>query len=34
MNHKEKSPFDPKVFLAKVNGGGGRAISDYSKISL
>ena len=31
MNHKEKGPFDPKVFLAKVNGGGGRAISDYLK---
>src|ERR1700727_3567296 len=31
MNHKEKGLFDPKVFLAKVNGGGGRAISDYLK---
>ena len=30
MKPKEKSPFDPKVFLAKINGGG-RAISDYRK---
>ena len=30
MNHKEKVPFDPKVFLAKVNGGG-RTVSDYRK---
>jgi CRP-like cAMP-binding protein len=27
MNSKQKLPFDPKVFLAKVNGG--RTISDY-----
>jgi CRP/FNR family transcriptional regulator, cyclic AMP receptor protein len=30
MNRKGKPPFDPQVFLAKVNGGG-RAISDYPK---
>jgi hypothetical protein len=30
MNHKGKPPFDPQVFLAKVNGGG-RTISDYRK---
>ena len=30
MNPKGKPPFDPQVFLAKVNGGG-RAISDYRK---
>ena len=30
MNRKGKPPFDPKVFLSKVNGGG-RAISDYRK---
>src|ERR1700733_11937184 len=30
MKPKEKSPFDPKVFLAKINGDG-RAISDYRK---
>ena len=30
MNRKGKPPFDPQVFLAKVNGGG-RAISDYRK---
>src|ERR1700722_17839899 len=30
MNHKEKGPFDPKVFLAKIDGGG-RTISDYRK---
>ena len=29
MNRKAKLPFDPKVFLSKVNGG--RAISDYRK---
>ena len=29
MKRKGKLPFDPKVFLAKVNGG--RAISDYRK---
>jgi CRP/FNR family cyclic AMP-dependent transcriptional regulator len=29
MNREEKLPFDPKVFLSKVNGG--RAISDYRK---
>jgi CRP/FNR family transcriptional regulator, cyclic AMP receptor protein len=29
MKRKEKLPFDPKVFLSKVNGG--RAISDYRK---
>ena len=29
MKRKAKLPFDPKVFLAKVNGG--RAISDYRK---
>jgi CRP-like cAMP-binding protein len=29
MKRKEKLPFDPKVFLAKVNGG--RATSDYRK---
>jgi CRP/FNR family transcriptional regulator, cyclic AMP receptor protein len=27
MKRKAKLPFDPKVFLAKVNGG--RAISEY-----
>ena len=30
MKHKRKVAFDPKVFLAKVNGSG-RAISDYGK---
>src|SRR6476469_7285345 len=30
MNPKEKGPFDPKVFLAKIDGGG-RTISDYRK---
>ena len=29
MERKRKLPFDPKVFLSKVNGG--RAISDYRK---
>jgi CRP/FNR family transcriptional regulator, cyclic AMP receptor protein len=29
MTSKRKPPFDPKVFLSKVNGG--RAISDYRK---
>src|SRR5260370_7681651 len=29
MERKGKLPFDPKVFLSKVNGG--RAISDYQK---
>ena len=29
MKRKAKPPFDPKVFLSKVNGG--RAISDYRK---
>src|SRR5260221_12294981 len=29
MERKGKLPFDPKVFLSKVNGG--RAISDYRK---
>jgi CRP/FNR family cyclic AMP-dependent transcriptional regulator len=29
MKRKGKLPFDPKVFLSKVNGG--RAISDYRK---
>jgi CRP/FNR family cyclic AMP-dependent transcriptional regulator len=29
MNRKKKLPFDPKVFLSKVNGG--RAISNYRK---
>ena len=29
MNRERKPPFDPKVFLSKVNGG--RAISDYRK---
>ena len=29
MNRKAKPPFDPKVFLSKVNGG--RAISEYRK---
>ena len=29
MSRKAKLPFDPKVFLAKVNGG--RGISDYRK---
>ena len=29
MNSKEKLPFDPKVFLSKVNGG--RTMSDYQK---
>ena len=29
MKRKRKPPFDPKVFLSKVNGG--RAISDYRK---
>jgi CRP/FNR family transcriptional regulator, cyclic AMP receptor protein len=29
MKHKGKLPFDPKVFLSKVNGG--RTISDYRK---
>ena len=29
MKHKAKPPFDPKVFLSKVNGG--RAISEYRK---
>src|SRR6266566_6009425 len=29
MKRKAKLPFDPKVFLSKVNGG--RAISDYRK---
>ena len=30
MKHKRKVAFDPKVFLAKVNGSG-RAIADYGK---
>ena len=29
MNRKAKLPFDPKVFLSKVNGG--RATADYRK---
>ena len=29
MKRKRKSPFDPKVFLSKVNGG--RSIADYRK---
>ena len=29
MNCKAKLPFDPKVFLSKVNGG--RSVSDYRK---
>ena len=29
MKRKVKLPFDPKVFLSKVNGG--RAIHDYRK---
>jgi CRP/FNR family transcriptional regulator, cyclic AMP receptor protein len=29
MKRKEKLPFDPKVFLSKVNGG--RTVSDYRK---
>ena len=29
MKRKVKLPFDPKVFLSKVNGG--RAIADYRK---
>ena len=29
MKRKEKLPFDPKVFLSKVNGG--RSVSDYRK---
>jgi hypothetical protein len=29
MKRKGKLPFDPKVFLSKVNGG--RATSDYRK---
>jgi hypothetical protein len=29
MKRKRKLPFDPKVFLSKVNGG--RAIADYRK---
>src|ERR1700730_19336557 len=29
MKRKEKLPFDPKAFLAKINGG--RTISDYRK---
>src|SRR5271155_1692999 len=29
MNRKAKLPFDPKVFLSKVNGG--RRIHDYKK---
>ena len=29
MERKGKPPFDPKIFLSKVNGG--RAISDYRK---
>ena len=29
MNRKVKLPFDPKVFLSKVNGG--QRISDYRK---
>ena len=29
MKRKRKLPFDPKVFLSKVNGG--RDISDYRK---
>src|SRR5213594_710336 len=29
MKRKAKLPFDPKVFLSKVNGG--RAISEYQK---
>ncbi len=32
MKRKAKLPFDPKVFLAKVNGG--RAIADYRKDQL
>src|SRR6202046_5418001 len=30
MNRKRPPPFDPKVFLAKIDGGG-RTISDYRK---
>jgi CRP/FNR family cyclic AMP-dependent transcriptional regulator len=29
MKRKKKVPFDPKVFLAKVNGG--RTVTDYRK---
>src|SRR5664279_1813004 len=29
MNRKKKAPFDPKVFLSKVNGG--RTVSKYRK---
>ena len=29
MTSKRKPPFDPKVFLAKVNGG--RSVADYRK---
>ena len=29
MNRKKKLPFDPKVFLSKVNGG--RSVTDYEK---
>jgi CRP/FNR family transcriptional regulator, cyclic AMP receptor protein len=29
MKRKAKLPFDPKVFLSKVNGG--RSVSDYRK---
>jgi CRP-like cAMP-binding protein len=29
MTGKRKPPFDPKVFLAKVNGG--RSVADYRK---
>ena len=32
MKRERKLPFDPKVFLSKVNGG--RAISDYYKTSV
>jgi CRP/FNR family cyclic AMP-dependent transcriptional regulator len=32
MKRKAKLPFDPKVFLAKVNGG--RSISDYRKAQI
>ena len=32
MKRERKLPFDPKVFLSKVNGG--RAISDYRKLGI
>ena len=32
MNSKAKPPFDPQVFLSKVNGG--RAVADYRKDKL